>query len=112
MIKIIAALVSAIQFVLATRSTISALTEEIVIRDEIIADLRDQVASDTVDDAELEARVVAAEESLYALQVEIDAANEKADELAKAITNDPEIPVTIDDGEVVADDEEVVEDDK
>ena len=96
MLKIIAALLSAIQFVTTQKQNFSALKAEVASRDAIIVDLRAQLAAEEAADATIQTRLDEAEASLAAVNAQIDEANAAVEQLVTAIDSDPEIPITID----------------
>lgn len=108
--NIIAALTAAIAFVFSSRATIAALKQQIADRDKIIDELHAAVVADQADDASLEqaatdakAAQKKAEDALAEINGQIESGNTKADELAAAITADPEIPISVNaDGTVAA----------
>lgn len=102
MTKIIAALTSALAFVFGSRETIKALKQQVADRDKTIADLLAAHAADDADDASLEAAAVAAREAQAKAEAELKAitdanaeAEAKADELAQALSADPEVPIIV-----------------
>jgi peptidoglycan hydrolase CwlO-like protein len=110
--SLIQIIVSAVAFIAGLKSNLTNLVNENqILRDQlasqqtVIADLKDKLAADTLDDAALEAAAADAQklaldanERATQLQSEIDEANKAADGLAAALTehdNTPSVdPVT------------------
>lgn len=101
--QVLSVLIAALAFVFSSKTHTAELNQQIADRDKIIDDLHTSLTADDADKASLakaaddaKAAQAAAEKSLADLNASIAESQAKAAELAQSITDNPEIPLSVD----------------